>query len=338
MGEVIYSKVQYGIETSGSAGGVAATAMWPGNITVPADRRTTFKDIKTGSRARAFKGSINRILVDGWTLSMPDGYFQKLPLLGKIGLLGTATGSSLSGGALTDYQWDFTPNMTTTNSLKSATIEYGDNTQAFEINWSQMRRLTFSGTLGTEDGVSVEAEGFAQQISKATFTAGLSQSPTTLEPMVANMTKFYVDNLWADRGGTIKTDVLRAYTVVVETGAHPKFTATGSKTFNQVGEGYMDVTATFTYEENATGVAEYDAFTSGSARTVRLEVIGSTITGTANTHKLTLDIYGTCETVVPMSGDQDGNNLMTAVLHGHSNGSAVESMFAMKVITNVNSV
>ncbi len=340
MGEVVFNKIQYGMEaTSGftTPAAVAATNTWPGTIRVPNDRTVTYTQIPTGTRARAVRSQINQIHVDGWVLNMPTGFFQKLPALLQNMMVGAVAGSSLTG-VQADYQWDGTPSLTATNALKSMTIEYGDNTQAYEINAAFGRRLTMSGTLGTGAPVTVEVEGFAQQITTTTFTASLTTSSGNLEPMIADMTKFYIDNTWSTSGCTIKTDILRDWTLDVRNGVHAKYTATGSKVYNQFGEGFIDATLTCVLEGNATADTEYDIFTSGSTpRAVRLEVIGSTIPGTLNTHKFTADLYGTWESVIPMSTEQDGNNLHAAIFHAYSNGSA-NNQIALKVVTNVNTV
>jgi hypothetical protein len=336
MGEVIYNKVQYGIEaTAGTA--VAATNQWPGTITVPTDRTYKAVEVHTGTRARSIKQANHQIFVDGFTLSMPEGFFQKVPLLMQMFWRGTASGSSQTG-VQTDYLWDGTPSLTATNAHKTATIEFGDNSQAHEINWSVGRKLTFSGTLGNDEAVSVELEGFAQQRANSTFTAGIVQASSALDVMSANMTRFYVDNTWATSGCTVKPDILRAFNIEYTNGNHAKFTSTGSKTFNQTGEGYYDSVWTLTFEANATAQTEIDMFTSGSSRQLCLDIIGPAISGTTNTHKVRHEAFGFFSSAIPMASTIDGNNVNTYVFNAISNGSGTPTICAMKVTTNVNSV
>lgn len=334
MGELVFRKGQYGKEvTRGTA--VVATKVWPGIVTVPSDRKFVFPELTTGRRARAQAGVVNQVAVDGMALKMDQGVFQVLPMLLSMAVKGGVTASEVTSGQA-DYAWDFTPSLTAANAQNAYTVEFGDDTQAYEVEYVMANSLKFGASLGENAGVSVEATCFGKQISPVTYTASLA--PLAYEYMVANMTKIYIDPAWASLGSTEVTGLLQEWSWELLTGLHPKFHAAGVKTMTSHGEGFFDVMATLTLEGGTAADGLWDAFRLGTPKAVRIEVIGNQI-GTGTTHKLTLDTYGMFEEIVPLGGERAGNNLHTAVFHAiDDNTGATPHMFACKVTTDQNAV
>jgi hypothetical protein len=333
MGEVAFTKVQFGKEgTRGTA--VPATARWPGTIKVPIDRKIVFPEAKLGMRARSQRSSVRQILADGITLNMESGVFQKLPWLFGMGLKGGVTASEVTP-AQKDYLWDFSPSLTAANSPDASTIEYGDDTQAYEIEYCMVKKYKISGKVGEDGSISVEAELFGKQITPTAFTAAIAN--TALSDMVANMVKVWIDPAWATLGATQKTDLLREYSIEIITGVYPKFNGQGSKMMTGFGESYLDCMATFTFEGNSDADAQFDFFQAGTARAIRVQALGPQI-GTGTPHSLTVDMFGTWEQVVPLGGEKNGDNLHTAVFHVHSDGLATPHSFIVKVTTDQSTI
>jgi hypothetical protein len=333
MGERAFTKTQYGKEvTRGTA--VVATKIWPGTITVPVDRQPVFPEIASGRRARAQAGVINQLLVDGFTLAADPCPFQALPFIFSMGLKGGVTASETTPSQA-DYLWDHTPSLTAANALNAFTIEFGDDTQAYEIEYSLARSIKIAGKMGENSGVSVEAECFGRQITTTTFTASLA--PLAYEFMTANLTKVWIDSTWATLGTTQKTGLLQDFSVEILTGLHPKFLGEGTKYFNTHGEGFIDAMATFTLEGAAAADAIFDAFQAGTKQAIRLQTIGSQI-GTGSTYALTINMFGQWESVIPISGEKNGNNLHAAVFHILDDNAATPHSIGVTVTTNGNAV
>ena len=333
MGELAFRKVQYGREvTRGTA--VVATKMWPGVITVPVDRQPVFNQLTTGRRARAQAGTINQLLVDGFTLQMEQGVFQVLPFLMSMLLKGGVTATETTASQA-DYAWDFTPSLTAANAQNAFTVEFGDDTQAYEIEYCMARRLTIAGTLGENAGVSLEAECFGRQITATTFTGALA--PLPYEYMVANMSKLYKDSTWATLGSTQLTSTLQDYSIEILSGLHPKFLGDGQKTFSTHGEGFIDAMATFTFEGNATADAIWDDFQAGTKRALQLQVNGAQI-GSGTTYQLKVNMFGQFESVIPLNSEKNGNNLHAAVFHILDDNAATPHSLGVGVTTNANTV
>jgi len=333
MGELMFRKIQYGKEgTRGTA--VPATAMWPGIVSVPADRKPKYPEEVLGLRSRSQRSVIHQILADGLTLSMEDGIFQKLPILGLVTLKGGVSGVEQTVDQA-DYLWDVTPSLTAANAPDTMTLEYGDDTQAYEIEYVMGKSLKFSGKIGADEPVKVEAGLFGKQITPTTFTAALT--PTNGEAMIANLAKLFIDSTWATLGSTQKTDLLREFSVEILTGNHPKFYANGSKLMSGYGEGFLDCLVALTFEGNAAADGYFDGFQAGTNYAIQLLIEGTQI-GTGEKHTLELDFFGDFEEAIPLASEQDGNNLHTLMFHTFSDGQATPHQFAMKVITNQNTV
>lgn len=333
MGSQTFTKVQYGFETTcGSA--AAATGRWPGTVDVPPDRKPEFPSYMTGTRSKLLKGTINQIGVEGMSLKMDAGVFQALPMLFSMGLKGgvTAAEQTTSQG---DYLWDFSHSLTATNNLESVTLEFGDDTQAYETEYVMCTGYKISGATGDNSAVSVEATAFGKQITPTTFTSSVSLLAAGIETMAGNMAKIWIDPTWANLGSTQKTSLLRDFSIEILTGVTPNWFANGQKTMTAHSEGYLDARLTLTFEGNASADTEFDIFQAGTSRAIRLQILGSQI-GSGSAHSLTFDCFGTYEEIKPLGSEKNGNNLHTVVFQTHSNGLSTPNHFAVKVITNRN--
>lgn len=333
MGELVFRKIQYGKETTrGTA--VAATKMWPGEISVPVDRVPVFPQLASGRRARAQLGIIPQLLVDGFTLKADPCPFNLLPMVFSAGLKGGVTASEVTVGQ-SDYLWDFTPSLTAVNAPNAFTVEFGDDTQAYEMEYALARSIKIAGALGENAGVSVELEAFARQITGTTFTGSLA--PLAYEYMMANMTKLWIDSTWATLGTTQKTGLVQDFSIEILTGLHPKFLAEGVKYFTTHGEGFIDAMATFTLEGGSAADAIWDDFLAGTKRAIRLQVLGSQI-GTGTNYALNVNMYGQWESVIPLNSEKNGNNLHVAVFHCLDDNQATPHHFGVTCTTIANAV
>lgn len=335
MTEAVFNKAQYGKESAVAHGTeVDATKMWLGSVKVPEDRVPVYPSYNLGIRARSTEGHIYQKLVDGLTLEGPENgaYFQMLPLMCSLFFKGAVTASEVTP-AQHDYLWAFTPSLTASNALDSATLEVGDDTQAFLIKYLTGKRLTIGAEIGQDQAVKASLECFGTDLVKSTFTAALTK-PTT-EQMIANLSKLYVDATWAGVGTTQKTGMLRAWDVEFLNGAVPKFHG-NSLLFDSVGEGALDFVLTLTIETGAYAVTLFDAHQAQTPLAFSIQVLGSQI-GTGTTHKLKLDLWGTPEQALMLDSEVDGANLCKFVIRGLY-GTTGAAMLAVNVTTDINAL
>lgn len=332
MGERVFTKFQYGAEgTSAHGTAVAATRILladPRPMTP--DRKPRFIEDAIGVRAKSMRTAVDQYLVAD-TMTLSNAYFQALPAIFGCGLKGRITPSHGGAG---DYTWAFTPSLTAGNVQDSLTLEEGDDTQAYRVEYVQFDRIKVSGDIAQDaEGSPVVVEaGFygRQRTGTAGFTAGLTlPTPETINAKLARM---YLDTTWGSVGTTEKTGLLRAFEVEILTGLHPKFHGGAYRYFDTHAEGAFEVMASFTFEGNSDADAIWDAFNSQSLAVVRLSITGAQI-GTGGFHNLTLDVGGKWEEVTPIGEEANGNNLHTAVLHGIYDATGAKLLQA-SVITN----
>ena len=336
-GEMVFNKIQYGKEVKTTHGtAVPATGIFPGAIKVGTDRKIVYPQEPIGNRALTQRSVIYQLLTEGVSLSMTDSIFQKLPFLCSMVLKGDITAAEQTGGQA-DYLWDFTPSLTAANIPDSTTIEFGDDTQAYEMEYCIGKSIKFSGKLGSNEAVKVEIPDlFARQISTCSFTAALSLAAG--EPIVANNTQFTLDSTWATLGTTAKAGVLREWSVEIKTGNHPNFSAGNTgKFFYNHSEGRIESLWTLVFEGNATADAIWDDFRAQTERALRISVAGAQI-GSGATHSLIIDGFGTFEEVIPLSQEADGNNLHAAIFHTYSDAEATPHSVGVQVTTSVNAI
>ena len=323
-GSRFFSKVQFGKEsTRGTA--VAATRVMLGKSpAVGTDRKPIIPDEDIGIRAKGVRSVIHQYLYNN-TLSTEHGYFQQLPAIFGCGLKGGVTASEVTASQ-GDYLWTFTPSLTAANSPDSLTIELGDDTQAFETEFSMFERIRISGQVAQgmdASPVNVEVDFFGRQLTPTTFTGSLSL-PTT-EPMNAKLARLYVDTAWSGVGGTEITNILRGFDIEIITGLHPKFSGSGNKYFNDYSEGIISATVNLTLEGNSSADTLFDAQQAKTFQVVRLAVLGSQI-GTGTTHSLKIDVGGVWESISPLGGEDRADNLHSATLIDHYDATGAKSL------------
>lgn len=334
MGSQAFTKLQFGKEaahgTAVAADTIIVGGKWP---SVPADRNVRRPEENLGLRAASMRSWIGQYLYSN-TLTLNDGYFQVVPILASLGVKGNVT--PVDGGA-GDNTWTFTPSLTATNAPDSGTFEFGDDTQAYEVEYCMVERLKFSGAISQSadaSPIAIEADLFGRQISTASFTGGIAYPNT--EPMNAKLTRFYLDPSWAAVGSTEKTGTLREWSVEILTGLHPKMHGDQYNYFDVHAEGAFGVRCEFTFEGNSTADAIWDDYRAQTFRVAELSVSGAAI-GTGAAHNLTIAVGGTFEDVIPIASSDRDNNLHTAVLVGQYDITGAK-LFTMSAITNVASI
>ncbi len=332
MGSEMFVKAQYGKEsTKGTP--VASTRRWLGTVSIPADRKPAHPPYTLGQRAQSNSTEIRQLLADGIKLEMPEAYFQGLPFIYGITLKGGVTASEQTASQQ-DYLWDFTPSLTAASSPDAATMQAGDNDQAYAMEYFTGRKISLDFTLGEDAAAKISTDAFARQVSKTTFTSSIN--PGAVNGISANSAKLWLDSTWANLGTTQKTGLLRGGSVEIDTGNHPKFLGDGNRYFSSVGEGWLGVMGNLVLEGGAGAVSIYDDFAAGTARAIRLSFTGPQI-GTGTYHSLVYDMFVAFDEVIPLSGFANGNTLYAVTFSGISDGLSTPHMLGVKVTTNQNS-
>lgn len=332
-----FSIVQYGKETISTHGtAVAATRKLAAEIKgLPIDRRPQFIKDADGTRIDNTRVEIYEHFVED-TITIPNGYFQALPLALSCGVKGDVTATETTGGQ-GDYAWDHTPSMSASNTLDSVTLELADDEVSGEIEYVMFRNIKLAGDIPQNGGdapVSIELQYFGRQFTKSTFTA--AQSLPSITAMNAKLTQLYKDTLWADKGETEVASTLRGFELELMTGVHPKFMGSADKFFTTHGESILGAMLTLTLEGNSAAELFFDDFQAKTARAYALKIIGPQI-GTGVNHLFQFYGYMVPELVKPLDSESEGNNL-TAVVLRTAKESVTGQNIDFDLVTNINAI
>ena len=147
----------------------------------------------------------------------------------------------------TVYLWTWTPTFTALSNNRTYTLEFGDDVQAWEVEYSIVQSITLSGSPGQPVKISVTLVG--RQMTDTTFTAALT--PIAPEGMAANKTQLYVDSVFGDLGDTELAGSLIDFSVTLDSGIAVTKRLDGKNYFTKHGQNRRRfVTANMTLELN----------------------------------------------------------------------------------------
>lgn len=307
MGMTALRRVQIGKETTmGTL--VAATKIMHVNDAWLTDKRSRIAPKQAVGRmippTRVYTGSEYSEIV-----LASDATYEELPYILNAAING-ATPSGPGGDGQYTYTYAFP--ITGQGTLFYYTIEGGDDQQEYEAGGGFVRSFELNWTapqLPGGDGTwQYTSTWGAQGVAKSTFTGSLNV--TTIETITAP--KIYLDTTLANIGQTQKTLTLLAASFKWQENL-PISTGDGTATYTYTKQSTWDniPTLSLTFEHDATGEAEYDAWVAGTQAAIRLYSTGSVIGG-ATTKAFTLDFYGT-QSAEPTWGSQQGDDTITVV-------------------------
>ena len=227
--------------------------------------------------------------------------FEQVGHLLSMGVGALTTSQPDAGGSPNVYDHTFEPTLTALAAQKAYTVEYGDNQQEYESAFIVAASLDFSYAIG--DVWKMGAELFARFPSKSSFTGSLTAP--TVEDVVGQKTKVYIDSSWANLGNTQVSSTLINAKVGGNTGLVPTRYSDGSLEFSDVAENPWASQVELMLKHNASGIVQYDNLVAGTLVFVRLEVEGSTIQNSYN-NTWRIDMAMRYTEAPELFGDQDG--------------------------------
>lgn len=203
----------------------------------------------------------------------------------------------------------FTP-AAATGVTQSATLEVGNDTQAYKVTLATINRLEFGWTLGGPATLSMDWLG-ARAVA-GTYTGALSA--VTGEDINGALAKAYIDTTIGGIGGTIVT-TMQSFKMSIDNHLVQKWAPNGDIYPTEFYHGEAR-TMHIEAEVAFTSATEYAAFLANDQRFIRTKIEGSAIaTAAPATNKsITIDWYGTWDEA-PW-GDSDG--LVTTRMTGDS--------------------
>ena len=308
-------RVQLGRETTAGTA-VAASTRWRGQGALEDQRQTVFAMEDVGLLIGTDRTYVPQL---GGAITMTgDATFEQLPHIFEAGIKSNA---AVADGGGSGYVYTYLIPTTQGGTVKTYTIEGGDNEGAEEMEYSFVPSFTLSGAAGEAWQVSAEWQG--RQVVPTTFsTAGQAPIPT-VEEMLVSKTKIYIDAANGTAGATQVSQTLLNANLSVDTGQQAVHTADGELYFSFVKQVAPEIMLSMTYEHNASAIAEKAAWKAQTARQIRLLCEGSALTtaGTYSKKSMIIDLVGKYESFAALT-DQDGNDAVSCTFRGRYNATA----------------
>lgn len=308
-------RIQVGLETvAGTA--VASTARYRGMGTMQDEREVIFVDEDLGYLTPVDRTYIPRLAAT-MTWDEAPASFEQLGYILNAGVVGT---TGVADGAGTGFIYTHPFPGAAQQTPYTYTLEGGDDTQAEEMEYSFVESFTLSGESGGPLNVTANWRG--RQVTATTFTPTTDVTLPEVETILFSKGKLYL-SASTDAFGT-STDVAVAtwidFDLSVTTGMRAGETADGALYFTFVKNEAPGIVATFTFEHNATAIAEKALWRTETVRRIQAKFEGSALSpGTTYSYKtLIVNLIGKWESWDKL-GEKDGNDIVSATFRGRYN-------------------
>lgn len=297
-------KLQFGREVTAGTG-VVATSIWRGKGVISDDHETVFVEADEGilgGTNRAYKPKLAATL----NLEEIEATYEQLPHLLEMGIKSVGTGAA--DGAGTDKIYSYPLSTTAINTLKSYTIEGGDNEEAERMEYCLASKITLKGKGG--EAVMMGAEIFGRQVALQAFTGSLALA--TVETIIFGGGKLYIDAIGGTIGTTLQSNTLLEMGLEINTGVVPVWTI-DNKYFSLHKIANPEVVLTLTFEHDTVSKAEKVKWRAGTSSLIQLKFEGSNVATPGTTYSkktLLANLAGQWEKFAAL-GDQDGNDVLT---------------------------
>lgn len=290
MGERALAFLQGGFESTKGTG-VAAARHLQARITNPNfNRPREFVEEDRGTLVAAQR-FIEGVKDYGFTIETDGATFEDLPWFLHTVVHGTPTSATVNSTA-TSYT--FTPQTTAAgDTLKAATIEFGDDTQEYECEYCEGNSFTLGfDTLqvGQAAPVKLSVDYFTQSLASNTKT---SLSLNTVETILAtNATWSLGTTSTAYASLSAVTGSLRSFNLSYENNLGRKVYVGDGDTYSNIGRGRRVVTFEAEVEGDANGVSRFVDWDLGTEKRMRLDFQGTIVTGSTPSRTKLLRVDG----------------------------------------------
>lgn len=219
-------------------------------------------------------------------------------------------GGKTGTGAGADKTWTFTPSWTAANNPEAYSIDVGDDTQNWRIQYGMCQTFKLSAALG--DVTQLEMSGFGQRAVKGAKASPAANTATKIPGDL--WTIKFAANIAGLGAASISSNFLVAWDLEVQTGLKWRHYMDGNVYGAQHVETDIAATLNMTVESTALAVSEfYDKAVAGTMDFLRLKATGPTL-GSSN-YSAQIDMPVLYEVPQIISGDTDGVNLYQVTAH-----------------------
>lgn len=318
--------LQLGLETVQGTS-VAATARWRGHGLIEDASEYVFdeEDINYISGVdRTHKPN----LLAKVSMDDSDATFQQLPYILAAGVKNQVAG--VADGVGTDFIYTYTFPTTAVNTVKTYTIEGGDDQQEEEVEFCFVDSFKITGK--PSESLQMSAEWFGRQAVPSTKTGSLALP--SVEDILFNKGTLAIDAVGGTLGATVKSSTFFGMSLAVKTGWKAQFSGDGNLYFTFIKNTMPEIVLDITFEHDATSVAEKAFWRAQTARQLRLKFLGNAVgtPGTAwSTNALQIDLAGKWEKFDKLS-ELNGNDIVKGTFRARYNSTA--ALFAVITVVN----
>jgi hypothetical protein len=238
----------------------------------------------------------------------------------KGGVVGVVRG-------VTAYDYTFVPTPAT-DDLKSATFEFGDDTQAYHSNYCMVDTMEITGALNSFWSFKVGLIG--TDMVTDTFTGALSDR--TVEDVNTYLTKLAVGAAGAVPSSYM-TGRFIGFTLSINNNLSRKYFADGvAPTLGGMGRGKREYNLETTFEGNAATITERGVWEAGTNRVARITATGSAIAGSTGPIYRTVDIVFPGKWQAFQISERDTNTTFVAKMRNEYDATLTYDLSA--VVTN----
>jgi len=321
-------KLQLGRESTAGTPVAATTIYRAPASSIVADQERVIPDENVGYLGPIDRGYFPSI---GATYEMPESEatFEQILHLLEAGV--QTVSATANGGTTTAYVYTYAMPTTAQNTIKTYTLEVGNDQQAYRMGYGHVETITLSGV--PREAVKVSAMWRGQSKMANAFTGALSLA--AVEEILFGKGKLYLDDAGGTLGGTLTSATWMGFTMEVNTGWRAQWTGDGALNFSFIKNIGPDITGSLTLEYNATGVGAETAFAAGTTKLVRMDFDGSTLSGSGGTYstkKYRVDLAMQITSVDPLES-RDGNDIVTVNFRAVYNATA--ALYANFLVCNL---
>jgi hypothetical protein len=189
------------------------------------------------------------------------------------------TATPAQDGAGTDYIYTYAFPTTSGNTIKTYTIEGGDDTGEEEMPYCFVNDWTLSGNGRTAWQLQANIQG--REVTASTKTGSLTLP--AINYMNFGLSKLYIDAIGGTYGSTQKSNTLRGASIKFVSGIQPKDTADGRLDFSFVQGTDYTCTGQLEFEHDSIALANKVDWRALTARKLQIKIEGTTAFATPGT-------------------------------------------------------
>ena len=268
-----------------------------------------------------------------------DTIYQYLPMFLGMAVKGGVAAGAVVGDTVSKL-YDFTPTEQALNNPDAYTFHYGDDQLVQQLSYVTAESLEI--TFNPGEVATMRAQLFSHHPATVLAWPGtLPDDATNLIEVLGHEASVYIDDTWADIGGTQKSNLVLGGTLRINSGFVGKRDIESDEDFNYITERRRHWELDLDMKVNADFRTEYAKYSQdglGAIRAVRLAFDGPDIaasTATAKTkYGFTVSMMGYHMVDPSLLQEREGEDFVRMSIHSAQLSSGTDEHLAVSLTTD----